>query len=467
MSGANPLRLQTQLLKINRIDEEGSILKLVIMEIVKISTMCCTDPNNGTLRNSIDELLKRLGSIAKSIGGLAEELDSYYQETAEISFIAALNEKQTQLEMKRNTLSMNSRTNIRVDPKNSKSKPTLASVPKEVEEELDPLTKEAIETFNNSFNKGLMFIYEKNIVERGNDLGIAKFLMKYNNKVSKEQLGELLSRQQAKDLLAQFTSLLDFAGETFDASLRKFLSKFMLVGEAQVIDRTMEIFSNHFCKCNAGLFPTPDAAFILAFAIIMLNTDLHNPAIKDKEKMTREGFVKLTAGTWSGNDPPKEMINQLYDSISNDEIIMKAKGDPDKKGWVKSIKGGSYEQGRRWVLLVGNELSWYKEPTMGKGEKPVLGKVVLDNMMIKTVSDKMIISAIIPKPIGFYVFDSKKKADEVQCNELVITCENDMRVETWATALRNNLTFENLELLLNKENIKVKATKVTRKQNKY
>ena len=31
---------------------------------------------------------------------------------------------------------------------------------------------------------------------------------------------------------------------------------------------------------NPSVFPSADTAFILAFSIIMLNTDLHNPAIK-------------------------------------------------------------------------------------------------------------------------------------------------------------------------------------------
>ena len=35
-----------------------------------------------------------------------------------------------------------------------------------------------------------------------------------------------------------------------------------------------------YCILNKGVFPSADCAFILAFSIIMLNTDLHNPSIR-------------------------------------------------------------------------------------------------------------------------------------------------------------------------------------------
>lgn len=74
--------------------------------------------------------------------------------------------------------------------------------------------------------------------------------------------------------------MMDFKGMRFDDAIRHYLSGFRLPGEAQKIDRMMEKFSERFCLQNPTVFPSADTAFILAFSIIMLNTDLHNPAIK-------------------------------------------------------------------------------------------------------------------------------------------------------------------------------------------
>ena len=73
-----------------------------------------------------------------------------------------------------------------------------------------------------------------------------------------------------------------------------------LQGEAQKIERLMEAFATRFCECNAPevtQFRSLDSVFLLAFAIIMLNTDLHNKSIKSERKMKLQDFVKNLRGT--------------------------------------------------------------------------------------------------------------------------------------------------------------------------
>lgn len=136
-----------------------------------------------------------------------------------------------------------------------------------------------------------------------NTESIARFLFELSDDLSKVQLGEILSGQRDTDteLLRKFTKCINFRGDTFVAALRKYLSKFMLPGEAQKISRMMEVFAAEFLAQNEGVFPHEDVAFVLAFALIMLNTDAHNPAIADKDKMTKEQFV------WCGA-PPKSFV---------------------------------------------------------------------------------------------------------------------------------------------------------------
>jgi hypothetical protein len=55
---------------------------------------------------------------------------------------------------------------------------------------------------------------------------------------------------------------------------------FRLPGEAQKIDRLMEKFAERFVKCNPGSFKSADVAYVLAYSVIMLNTDAHNPQVR-------------------------------------------------------------------------------------------------------------------------------------------------------------------------------------------
>ena len=54
---------------------------------------------------------------------------------------------------------------------------------------------------------------------------------------------------------------------------------FRLPGEAQKIDRLMEKFAERYVKCNGSSFKSADVAYVLAYSVIMLNTDAHNPQV--------------------------------------------------------------------------------------------------------------------------------------------------------------------------------------------
>lgn len=60
--------------------------------------------------------------------------------------------------------------------------------------------------------------------------------------------------------------------------------------------------SQRYCICNPGVvrqFRNPDTIFILAFAIILLNTDMYSPNVKPERKMKLEDFVKNLRGELS------------------------------------------------------------------------------------------------------------------------------------------------------------------------
>lgn len=85
----------------------------------------------------------------------------------------------------------------------------------------------------------------------------------------------------------------------------------------------MEKFAERFCKQNPLVFPSADTAFILGFSVIMLNTDLHNPAIKPERRMTKEAFIRNNGGICDGKNLPDEFLIAIYDRIQNNQISLK------------------------------------------------------------------------------------------------------------------------------------------------
>ena len=89
----------------------------------------------------------------------------------------------------------------------------------------------------------------------------------------------------------------------------------------------MEKFAERYCFLNPSIFPTADAAFILAFAVIMLNTDLHNPAIKEERRMTIEAFIRMNRGICEGEDLPDELLTSIFNRIKTNPISLKEDDD--------------------------------------------------------------------------------------------------------------------------------------------
>jgi brefeldin A-resistance guanine nucleotide exchange factor 1 len=92
--------------------------------------------------------------------------------------------------------------------------------------------------------------------------------------------------------LDSFTSTFDFSGLSFDVGLRTFLESFKLPGEAQKIDRIINTFGKAYFKHAPDIFANEDAAYILAYSVIMLNTDRHNSQVR-----LRVGAVRILLGS--------------------------------------------------------------------------------------------------------------------------------------------------------------------------
>ena len=129
--------------------------------------------------------------------------------------------------------------------------------------------------------KGLKYFSDQGILEGDTDDDVARFLHSEGGRLDKRALGDLLGDLDFKDVMYSYVDQMDYAGMDFVTALRQFLEGFQLPGEAQKIDRLMEKFASRYCECNPkeNVFASADAAYVLAFSIIMLTTDLHSSQV--------------------------------------------------------------------------------------------------------------------------------------------------------------------------------------------
>jgi brefeldin A-inhibited guanine nucleotide-exchange protein len=141
--------------------------------------------------------------------------------------------------------------------------------------------------------------------------------------LNKAMIGEYLGEADANNVLVMhaFVDQMDFTRLRFIDALRQFLQSFRLPGEAQKIDRLMLKFAGRYLQCNPNSFANADTAYILAYSVIMLNTDAHSPQVKNR--MTKQDFIKNNRGINDGSDLPEDYLIEIYNEIYSNEIILK------------------------------------------------------------------------------------------------------------------------------------------------
>ena len=171
-----------------------------------------------------------------------------------------------------------------------------------------------------------------------NPKSIAQFLYS-NDGLDKAEVGDFLGScgdkfmgdEDYEALRGAYLEHLDFTGLSFDAGLRLFLcdSNFRLPGEAQKIDRLLEAFCKAYCRDNPAIFRNHSSAFVVAFALVMLNTDLHDARLKSgtshRQPMTEAQFISNLRGVDDGHNFPRVFLETLYKNIAAQAIEWKEK----------------------------------------------------------------------------------------------------------------------------------------------
>lgn len=179
--------------------------------------------------------------------------------------------------------------------------------------------------FNTKPKLGVTFLEENKLIysnmppETSRPQSLASFL-KGCTRLDKRLLGDYISKPDNIEVLTAFIGLFDFEDKPIADAMRELLEAFRLPGEAQQIARITETFASIYFASQPAEIKSEDAVYVLAYSVIMLNTDLHNPQIR--KRMTIEDYQKNLRGVNNGADFSAEFLQNIYDSIRKREIIM-------------------------------------------------------------------------------------------------------------------------------------------------
>ncbi|WFD31797.1 GDP/GTP exchange factor for ARF [Malassezia sp. CBS 17886] len=178
--------------------------------------------------------------------------------------------------------------------------------------------------FNAKPKDGVAFLERAGLLNtdggsRARARSIARFL-KESPRVDKRLLGDYLSRPDNLDVLGEFIDLFDFSAVDVAEAMRALCEAFRLPGEAQQIARVTETFARAYYATRPVGIRSEDAVYVLAYSIILLNTDLHNPQVT--RRMTIADYQRNLRGVNDGADFEPAYLATIYDGIRRREIVM-------------------------------------------------------------------------------------------------------------------------------------------------
>jgi brefeldin A-resistance guanine nucleotide exchange factor 1 len=179
---------------------------------------------------------------------------------------------------------------------------------------------EVAESFNGNFKHGIQkmrsagLMGTSRIADEEGKL-VANFLHEYSNWLSKSEIGKTIRNNGEfhERTLFHYMYGIDMHGLTVDEALRYMIQKFELTGEAQQVERQILQFADVYYASNPdhAHLKSSESVFMCAVSIIMLNTDLHNPQMKERNKMSLTQFINNSSYIGLPNDELERLYNNI------------------------------------------------------------------------------------------------------------------------------------------------------------
>ena len=172
--------------------------------------------------------------------------------------------------------------------------------------------------FNTNPDIGIDYLVKQSFLEL-TPLSIAKFLFQ-NQGLAKEMVGQYLGHTQSAfcmKVLSVFMEEFSFTSMRVDKALRQLLTYVKVPSDPEKIEKIMEVFGKRFNKCNPGFatkLQNSDSVLTLAFATILLNTDIH----KTDKKMSEKEFVNSLKGADEKRDFDKALLKSIYKGVKKE-----------------------------------------------------------------------------------------------------------------------------------------------------
>jgi hypothetical protein len=182
-------------------------------------------------------------------------------------------------------------------------------------------------------------------------------LVKYSYIIDINILYETISdnHELSSLILEEYCETFDFRGLDLLKAYEVYVSTFKLYGEPHNIYNFLMKFSKKYFYDNSQIegcpYKTEDQVSTLAYSILMLNTDLHNPNLS--KHMSMEEFIKNNLSTKLYDEFPVDYFRHIYKCISSNPLK------------VANSRAGDYSKSEE-VFLVLRSKNYFCDKSNGQ-----------------------------------------------------------------------------------------------------
>ncbi|KNE68002.1 hypothetical protein AMAG_19831 [Allomyces macrogynus ATCC 38327] len=180
--------------------------------------------------------------------------------------------------------------------------------------------KRGLDLFATSPEKALDYFVAQGLIPAGKPADAVAAFLFTSPGIDKRMVGEYLSKKDKEAVLKAYMVHFDFRHLRIDEALRVLMLKFRIGGESQMIDRAIDCFAKHYFAQNPDQaeIANLDAGHLLAFSIIMLNTDQHNRQVRNR--MDLDAFCRNLRGLNNNKDFDPAFLDAIFTAIHTKEI---------------------------------------------------------------------------------------------------------------------------------------------------
>ena len=272
-----------------------------------------------------------------------------------------------------------------------------------------------------------------------------------------ERIGEYLARPENNTILVAYFQELGVKMD-FIAAMRNVIQGPMrLPPEADQIDVIVGGFATAYFTENPGVFDSADTCHILAFALVMLNSDQHNPNVP--KRMTCKQFVANVRGALSEQAVSTKELTKMFEAIKEEQFNYRRESpeklmalcDPRCYGYLRKKTNRWHSVWTNRFFVLANSCLYYFEDNAHSNNGSPLGMVQLVSVSVAGDSKdpNMIVIQAASESIQFVRFRKGKPVVAKHVKKIFLQAPDEVMAKKWRYRIMQSVVLPHSQVNVN------------------